>query len=56
MEPLWGIPFNLITPFATLYMYSQGVTDVQIGLILSIAMVVQVIFSFFGGILTDKLA
>ena len=55
MEPLWGIPFNLITPFATLYMYSQGVTDVQIGLILSIAMVVQVIFSFFGGILTDKL-
>ena len=55
MEPLWGIPYNLITPFATLYMYSQGVTDVQIGLILSIAMVVQVLFSFFGGILTDKL-
>ena len=55
MEPLWGIPYNLITPFATLYMYSQGVTDVQIGLILSIAMVVQVLFFFFGGILTDKL-
>ena len=35
-------------------MYTQGVTDVQIGLILSIAMVVQVFFSFFGGILTDK--
>lgn len=55
MEPLWGIPFNLIAPFATLYMYTLGITDVQIGLILSIAMVVQVIFSFFGGILTDKL-
>lgn len=55
MEPLWGIPFNLITPFATLYMYSQGITDVQIGLILSIAMFVQVFFSFFGGILTDKM-
>lgn len=55
MEPLWGIPFNLIAPFATLYMYTQGITDVQIGLILSIAMVVQVFFSFFGGILTDKL-
>lgn len=41
-------------PFATLYMYTQGITDVQIGLILSIAMVVQVFFSFFGGILTDK--
>lgn len=54
IEPLWGIPYNLIAPFATLYMYTQGITDVQIGLILSIAMVVQVFFSFFGGILTDK--
>ncbi len=55
MEPLWGIPYNLIAPFATLYMYTQGITDVQIGLILSIAMFVQVLFSFFGGIITDKL-
>lgn len=55
MEPLWGIPYNLIAPFATLYMYTQGITDVQIGLILSIAMFVQVIVSFFGGIVTDKL-
>jgi len=54
MEPLWGIPYNLIAPFATLYMYTQGITDVQIGLILSIAMFVQVFFSFFGGIITDK--
>lgn len=55
MEPLWGIPYNLIIPYATLYMYTQGITDVQIGLILSIAMFVQVFFSFFGGIITDKL-
>lgn len=55
MEPLWGIPYNLIAPFATLYMYTQGITDVQIGLILSISMFVQVFFSFAGGILTDKL-
>lgn len=55
MEPLWGIPYNLIAPFATLYMYTQGITDVQIGLILSVAMFVQVFFSFFGGIITDKL-
>lgn len=55
MEPLWGIPYNLIAPYATLYMYTLGITDVQIGLILSVAMFVQVFFSFFGGILTDKL-
>ena len=33
IEPLWGVPYNLIAPFATLYMYTQGITDVQIGLI-----------------------
>jgi MFS family permease len=55
MEPLWGIPFNLIAPFATIYMYRQGIEDIQIGTILSIAMFVQVFFAFFGGIITDKL-
>ncbi|WP_291246470.1 MFS transporter, partial [Fournierella sp.] len=55
IEPLWGIPYNLITPFATLYMYTLGVTDVQIGLILSVTMAVQVVIAFWGGILTDKL-
>ena len=55
IEPLWGVPYNLISPFATLYMYTQGITDVQIGLILSITMVVQVLFSFLEGILSDKL-
>ena len=55
IEPLWGIPYNLISPFATLYMYTQGITDVQIGLILSVTMVFQVLFSFFGGILSDKM-
>lgn len=55
IEPLWGIPYNLISPFATLYMYTQGITDLQIGLILSITMVAQVLLSFFGGILSDKL-
>lgn len=55
IEPLWGIPFNLIAPFTTLYMVALGVTDVQIGLILSVSMIVQVAFSFGGGIISDKL-
>jgi MFS family permease len=54
MEPLWGIPHSLIAPFATLYMTDQGVTEVQIGLILTIFMIVQVFFCFAGGILSDK--
>ena len=34
-EPLWNIPYNLFTPFATLYMYALGVNDTQIGLLLT---------------------
>lgn len=55
IEPLWGIPFNLIAPFITVYMYALGVEDREIGLLLSISMVAQVFFSFAGGVITDKL-
>ncbi len=54
-EPLWGIPYNLYAPFATLFMYALGVNDAQIGIILSIGMVFQVIASLMAGILSDKL-
>lgn len=54
-EPLWFIPYSLYAPYATIFMYSLGVTDIQIGFILSFGMVIQVIAAFFGGVLTDKL-
>ena len=49
-DRLWGIPYNLISPFATLYMYTQGITDLQIGLILSITMVVPVSYTHLDSI------
>jgi len=55
MEPLWGIPFYLIAPFATLYMQARGLSDIDIGLILSVGTAIQVLISTMGGILTDKL-
>ncbi len=54
-EPLWFIPYSLFLPFATLYMTYRGVTSGQIGLIISIGLVLQVIFSLVGGVITDKL-
>ena len=54
-EPLWGIPYNLYAPYATLYMYALGVKDQQIGLLLSIGTVLQVFAALCGGIATDKL-
>ncbi|MCL2224811.1 MAG: MFS transporter [Defluviitaleaceae bacterium] len=53
-QPLWGIPFNLFTPFATLYMFHMGVTDIQIGIMLAAGRVAQMVMSFFGGVITDK--
>ena len=54
-EPLWGVPYNLYAPYATLFMYSLGVKDSQIGLLLSIGMMIQVLASLAGGIATDKM-
>ncbi|MCL2604772.1 MAG: MFS transporter [Defluviitaleaceae bacterium] len=53
-QPLWGVPFNLFTPFATIYMFYMGVTDIQIGLMLAVARFVQMGLAFFGGVITDK--
>ncbi len=53
-EPLWAIPHALVTPFASLYMYENGCNDEQIGLILSLGMVAQVLCCLFGGVITDK--
>ena len=53
-EPLWGIPYNLYLPFHTLYMFSLGVTDVQIGLLISIGMFLQMFSSLLSGVLSDK--
>lgn len=54
-EPLWGIPFNLYGPYVSIYMYSLGVNDAQIGLIVSIGMIFQIIFALLSGAITDKL-
>lgn len=53
-EPLWGIPYNLYVPYFSLYMISLGITDTQIGLLISIGTFFQIIFSLLGGVLTDK--
>lgn len=55
VEPLWGIAFNLYAPFATLYMSHLGVSDAQIGLLLTVGMAIQILSSLLGSILIDKM-
>ncbi len=54
-EPLWGIPFNLYSPYVSVYMVVLGLADRQIGLILSISWGFQIVLALLGGAVTDKL-
>lgn len=54
-EPLWGIPWVLYTFYLSLYMKEQGITDTQIGYLISIGFVANIIFSMIGGLITDRL-
>jgi MFS family permease len=54
-EPLWGIPFNLYAPYASVFMVALGLADRQIGLIVSLSWAAQVLLSFLSGVITDKL-
>lgn len=54
-EPLWGIPWVLYTFYLSLYMKERGITDTQIGYLISIGFVASIIFSMVGGLITDYL-
>lgn len=54
VEPLWGIPYNLFVPYASLYMLALGVSDRQIGTVTAVGLVFQMLFALTGGHFTDK--
>lgn len=54
-EPLWGIPYNLYLPFASMYMVCLGLNPLQIGVTQTVFLLSQVIFAILSGVLTDKL-
>jgi len=54
-EPMWGIPYNLCLPYVSLYMAALGLSPSEIGMVASIGIVSQVIFSMLSGVITDKL-
>jgi MFS family permease len=54
-EPLWGIPYNLYAPYVSVYMLQLGLKDVQIGMLLSFSLAMQVVWGLLGGPITDKM-
>jgi MFS family permease len=53
-EVMFGIPYNLFNPFASIYMLALGLTDQQIGTIASMGLVLQVFTALLSGAIVDK--
>jgi MFS family permease len=54
-EPLWGVSMNLCIPYLSVYMLALGLKDTQVGLIVTINTLSQMVFSFLSGPFTDKI-
>ncbi|WP_455383564.1 MFS transporter [Salinispira pacifica] len=55
VEPLWGIPYNLYAPYVSLYMLALGCSDMQIGLISTVGLLLQMCFALVSGYITDRM-
>ncbi|MFN2184071.1 MAG: MFS transporter [Anaerolineae bacterium] len=53
-EPMFGIPYNLVSPFLSVYMLALGVTDQEIGAIASLGLVFQIFSALLSGAIVDK--
>ena len=54
-EPFWSIPYGFYSFYLSLYMKSQGVTDVQIGFLISLNFIIGTILALFAGVMADKI-
>ena len=53
-EPMWGFSMNLCLPYLSVFMITLGLSDTQVGIVSSVYMTSQILFSFLSGALTDK--
>ena len=53
-EVMFGIPYNMFTPFFSVYMLALGLTDQQIGSIASLGLVLQIFSALLSGAIVDK--
>lgn len=53
-ELMFGIPFNLFSPFLSVYMLALGVSDQGIGTIASVGLAFQILGALLSGAIVDK--
>jgi MFS family permease len=54
-EVMFGIPYNLFSPFFSVYMLALGLDDQQIGSIASLGLLLQVFTALLSGAIVDKI-
>ena len=54
-EPLWGIPFVLFNFYLSLYMKELGITNREIGYLISLGFIAGIGFSLISGVIVDRL-
>lgn len=54
-QPMWGIPYMLSNFYLSLYMKELGVTDGQLGYLISLTFICGTFFALIGGHITDRL-
>ncbi len=54
-EPMWGIPNGLVSPYATMFQLALGLTNPEVGNLVTITLFVSSLAGQLSGILTDKL-
>jgi DHA1 family tetracycline resistance protein-like MFS transporter len=54
-EPIWAIPYNLVQTYASVYMLELGCTPAQVGLVSTVGLACQLVFSLVSGRVTDRL-
>jgi len=54
-EPMWGLSMNLCLPYASIYMLTLGMSDIQVGIVTTIYMFSQMMCAFLSGVIVDKM-
>jgi len=54
-DSLWGLSMNLCMPYISIYMLALGLSDTQVGFIVTVNTLSQAVFSFLSGPITDKM-
>ncbi|MEM3546663.1 MAG: MFS transporter [Candidatus Bathyarchaeia archaeon] len=53
-EPLWSIPMSWVFFYRPIFMRSLGITEVEIGLMMTLYSILQIFLPLFGGYLADR--